>query len=293
MLKSIFHVLLSDKEALKKYEKGILDFLPGVGTINLSKHRDRKTFPYLKTRYLGFNVKQYPFSKPGVRRAIAMAIDKKALAEKLGKDVAVASSFIPPQLRGYLPNVGLDFNPKAARKSLREAGIVGKKLKLEFLVQNWDTEMVLAREIKAQLKKYLGATVVIQPFTHEQFRIQQDLNVYPVFSGFWGADYPDGDNFLSVFLSGAGTNRTRWRNKAYDGWVEGARKMTDREERLRSYSRAQKQLIREDAVIIPLFYESNTALVKERFKRIRIESFKLPIFEKRECPRLNLFEKKV
>ena len=54
---------------------------------------------------------------------------------------------------------------------------------------------------------------------------------------------------------------TRWRNDAYDGLVEKARRVRDHEERMKLYGQADRILV-EQAAIMPLVYGRALWLVK-------------------------------
>ncbi|MGA9349812.1 MAG: hypothetical protein WBW48_13540 [Anaerolineae bacterium] len=74
----------------------------------------------------------------------------------------------------------------------------------------------------------------------------------------WSADYLDPDNFLRV---SEWRSTGRWQNEAYDGLVEGARRVMDQRERMRMYQQADRILV-EEAPILPLVYPRFQLLVK-------------------------------
>ena len=124
--------------------------------------------------------------------------------------------------------------------------------------------------IQGQLKSNLGVNVSIELFDNKAFRAQMDLGAYPMFQGMWAADYPDPDNFLSVFLSSSGNNRTAWKNVEYDRLVDQARAQTVAAEREKLYDQAEKILLEQDAVMVPLYYEPQLALVSKRSRNASV-----------------------
>src|SRR5262249_55866601 len=75
-------IVRDDTTALKLYQTGKLDFvndLSSLDLVGLEGSPELKTFPYLKTAYMGFVTTKFPASQTKVRRAIAMAIDKSKL----------------------------------------------------------------------------------------------------------------------------------------------------------------------------------------------------------------------
>lgn len=270
-------IINDDATAMNLYESGKLDFLTDISTLDLKRlagRPDLKAFPYLKTGYLGFVVEKYPTSNVHVRRAIAMAIDKSKLGAILHGGQKPATSFVPPRMLGYSAKAGLPYDPMRAKEELRKAGIVpGQLVKLDLLLPNWDKTQTLAQFIQNELKKNLGLSAALQPFDHKTFRAQLDLHVYPLFEASWSADYPDPDNFLSVFLGASGNNRTTWKNARFDELVLSARYSSGGggpKRREASYAEAQKLLLEKEAVIVPLYYEPNMALVRGRVKGLEL-----------------------
>ncbi len=267
-------IVKDDATALSLYEAGKLDFLTDISTIDLKRLQGRgdlKTFPYLKTGYLGFVVNKFPTSNLKLRRAIAMAIDKTKLSDILHGEEHPATSFVPPGLLGYDKKMGLPFDPITARSELRASGIdLSKPLNLELLLPNWDKQLILAQYIQGELKKNLSIEMSIQSFDHKTYRSSLDLHAYPLFEGSWSADFPDPDNFMSIFLGDSGNNRFTWKDAHFDDLVLTARSLPNPKNRLENYLEAEKMLLERDAVIVPLYYEPNLALVKQRVKGIEL-----------------------
>ncbi len=264
-------IVKDDSTALNLYESGKLDFLTDISTLDLkrlSTRSDLRKFPYLKTGYLGLVTHQFPLSNKRFRKAIAMAIDKSKFPQILHGGQEPATSFIPPKVLGYSKDVGLPFDLDQAKRELRGSGVdLTHPLKIELITLNWDKQMTLAQYIQGELKKNLGLTIELQPFDNKAYRAQIDLHVYPIFEASWSADYPDPDNFMSIFLSHSGNNRTTWsEEKKYDEKILEARNIKDPKARMKIYLETQKLLLEEDAVIIPLYYEPNMALVRPKVK---------------------------
>ena len=266
-------IVNDDTAAMNLYETGKLDFLTDISTIDLKRlsgRSDLKAFPYLKTGYLGFEVNKYPLSSVHVRKAVAMAIDKSKLASFLHGGQIPAGSFVPPQMMAHNKKMGLPFDPSAAKAELKRAGIdPARSTKIELLVPNWDKQVTLAQFIQGQLKKNLGLQVEIQAFDHKTFRAQLDVHAYPLFEASWSADFPDPDNFLSVFLSNSGNNRTGWKSADFDELVLTSRNLGQKA-RERNYMEAQQLLVEKEAVILPLYYEPNMAMVRPRVRGLEL-----------------------
>jgi oligopeptide transport system substrate-binding protein len=271
---AIAQIIKDDSTALSLYESGKLDFLTDIAALDLKRlagRPDLKTFPYLRTGYIGFVVGKYPLSNVHVRRAIAMAIDKSKLGQIMHGGQEAASSWVPPRLMGHSNRIGLPFDPKRAKTELAASGIdQGRPLTLEMILPNWDKNLILAQYVQNELQKNLGVNIVLQPFDNKTFRAQADLKAYPMFVANWTGDYPDPDNFLSVYLGSSGNNRTGWENGKFDELVLAARNTHDPKKREKLYVQAQKIFLEDDAVIVPLYYEPNMALVRGRVRGLEL-----------------------
>jgi oligopeptide transport system substrate-binding protein len=174
---------------------------------------------------------------------------------------------------GHSGRLGLLFDPKKAKAELTAAGIdPARPPTLEMILPNWDKNLILAQYLQNELRKNLGLNVVLQPFDNKMYRTQQDLRSYPLFIANWTADFPDPDNFLSVYLGASGNNRTDWRNERYDDLVLSARNTVDPKKREKESVQAQKIFLEEDAVVVPLYYEPNMALVKSRVHGLELNA---------------------
>ncbi len=259
-------IVKDDSTAVSLYEAGTIDFVADLDAVNLSRlagNPELRVFPYLKTEYLGFVPAQGVAASLELRRAIAMAIDKSKIAGILQGGQKPAASFVPPGLMAYADPMGLPFDVTKARQAFRESG-VAPGTQLPVLFPSSEQALTLMQWIQSQLKTNLGIELVLEPFDNKTFRSQLDLGAFPMFLLSWSADYPDPDNFLSLWLSESGNNRAHWRNKEYDDLVIASRYDEKSKDREKNYIAAQKILLEQRAVIIPLYYEPITALVKKR-----------------------------
>lgn len=258
-------VVKDDATALNLWETNRLDLIPDISSADLGRFAGRpelKTYPQIKTVYLGFVVSRFPAIYPGLRRAIAMAIDRKRVAQMLGGGKKPASSFVPPPLLAHHPIFGLKYDPAAAKAELKRSGLdLTKPIKLELIHMNWDKPQAIALYIQAELKRVLGIQVELKGYDHPTFHALLDTHQFPMYVGQWAGDFPDPDNFMTLFAFGARKNRTTWRNKEFDTWVNEARGLRDERKRLDLYTRAQRMLIENEAVIVPLYYDPNQVLL--------------------------------
>jgi oligopeptide transport system substrate-binding protein len=75
---------------------------------------------------------------------------------------------------------------------------------------------------------------------------------------------------MSIFLSDSGSNRFSFQNSAYDKLILNARTAQDLHERKVEYMQAQKILLEQEAIVVPLYYEMNRALVRDGFTGVNL-----------------------
>ncbi len=268
-----FYVIGESTTALTLYETGGLDMvsLPPLAIPHYKKHSEYSHHPFLRGYYYGFNVEKPPFNDKRVRQSFSMAIDRTAFPEILKGGELPATSWIPQGMMGYNPSIGLSFDPAGARALLREAGYPdGSGFPEVTAVFSTNPEnLLIAQNLQAQWKKNLGIEVKLDNQEWKVFLKTLQTNTPPIFRLGWGADYPDPDNFMNLFTSTSGNNRTHWKNREYDRLVEAAAMEQDLEKRKRLYDQAQKILTEENVPIMPLFTNAQNLLVKPYVKGFR------------------------
>ena len=221
---------------------------------------DYITLPTNVTGTLVFNTSEPPLDDRRVRRALAMAINKVEIPHVAsgGFNFPATGGLVPPRIQGHSQGIGLPYDLERARKHLVEAGYPnGTGLPtiiiltpenfaagFEFYASRWRNDLGL--EVTCQVVEWieLQQSKWDNPLHHVEF--------HP-----WEADYPDADNFMRVFMSFA----SPWRNRRYWELVEKARRITNQEERISLYREADRSLV-EEAVIVPMVYSRDHALVK-------------------------------
>jgi peptide/nickel transport system substrate-binding protein len=252
--------VLSKKGALKKEWKGLLA---------LQKHA------YLNTEYLGILVdtssaimKTSPLRSLKVRQAINYGFDRKKMMLYLRNSIGMAASsgFVPRGLPSFDAEkvIGFSYDPDKARSLLREAGFSANSLPPPVKLLTIPVYADLAGFIARQLES-IGLTVTVDVVPKSLLLEQTAQSKAPFFRASWIADYPDAENFLSVFYgkNPAPPNYTRYHNKVYDALYDKAMLTTDDQERYELY-RQMDQLIVNEAPIVPLWYDEVIHLVSTK-----------------------------
>ena len=277
------YVVNDRSTALSLYETDGLDLvlLPPEAIPSYEAAPEFRRVPLLRGYYYGFNVTAAPFNDPRVRQAFARAIDKSELPKILRGGELPTDSWIPPGMFAHNPDIGLVYDPAAARALLAEAGYPDGRNFPEVTAM-YDTGPVhplVAENLQAQWKRTLGVTVQLENQEWKVYLKRLTSDPPPLFRLGWGADYPDPDNFMALFASYSGNNHTHWRHARYDALIAQAASTADSSQRLKLYNEAQRILTEEEVPIIPLFVVSHNYLVKPRVEGLRFNAMELLRFK--------------
>lgn len=269
--------------ALTLYEAGGLEMV-SLSPEAIEHYLGSKEYinqPLLRGYYYGLNTGIPPFNDPRVRKAFSLAIDREELPHVLKGGERPAFSWIPPGMFGYDQEVGLRFDPKSGAKLLSEAGFPeGKGFPKVTLAFNTDmVNGLIAENIQAQLKRNLKVTLLLDNMEWKVYLKKLQFDTPQIFRLGWGADYPDPDTFMNLFVTAGGNNYTHWGNPKYDQLISLGSSEHDSRKRLIIYHDAQKILTEEDVPMIPLFVSAQNFLVKPYVQGVETNPMELLFFK--------------
>jgi len=222
-----------------------------------------------------FNVKAPPFDSAKVRQALAMAVDRSALIEKVAQGIGkVAYSLVPPGMPGHDPSMGkdFDFNPGKAKQLLAEAGYgdVSKLPKITFTFADTSPNRLRAEFFQGQMKQNLGIDVTVEALDSKTYQQRFNASQFMMVFGGWGADYPDPDNFVpELFKTGSGNNHLSYSNPQVDTQAKLCQSDTDEKKRLSACAEAQKLVVADEPWIF-LFYRERFWMLKPYVKGFQV-----------------------
>jgi len=223
--------------------------------------------------YLGFNLRDRALADPGVRRAIAMAIDREAIVRALWKGRAdLVASILPPG--SWAADDGISpvrFDPAQARRLLDEAGYRDPdgegplpRLRLTYKTSQNEQRRRVAAAIQEQLRQ-VGIALEIQSLEWGTFFSDVKKGSFQLYGLTW-VGIADPDIYHHAFHSGSvppdGANRGGYADPEVDRLTDAARRETSREKRREMYRRVQRILAR-DLPVFPLWVSRNV-LVRDR-----------------------------
>lgn len=274
------------------FQQGKLDFLSGIreGSRDLILNPDgtvRDDFrgrfqvqkvPYLNTEYLGFQLDSANLTGPQaaqgrllrdrrVRQALNYALDKPEMLAYVLNHVGRPgnSGFVPAALPSFsLQKVpGYSYQPTKARALLQAAGygpdrplrlrlstVQERKEVCEYMQKKW-------AEIGAQVQIDINQSAAQQEIV--------DNGRTAFFTKSWLGDYPDAENYLSLFYSPnfapAGPNKTHFKSPEYDRLYEQARREQDLDKRFKLYQ-AMDRLVVQECPVVALYYDEVVRLTQ-------------------------------
>ena len=240
---------------------------------------EAKTSPMVSTTSIYFNTRKKPFDDPRVRKAFALALDRKAIVEQVlrgGQKPALA--FVPYGITN--PVTGKDFREEGgtyfqdadvetARRLLAEAGYPNGQgfPKVTYLYNDNDTNRALAQAYQQMWKDNLGIQVDLQSMEWKVFLETTKRGEFDLSRGNWVGDYLDPMTFLDLWVTGGGNNRVGWSNAEYDRLIREAKATADQEVRFRNMHRAE-QILMEEMPIAPIYFGVNVYQEKPYVKGV-------------------------
>jgi len=217
------------------------------------------------------------FQDPKVREAFSYAFDAVGWSKDVDKGLSSPTqTWIPPGFPGYDANeTSFKFDAAKAKEALAASSYKGPDAlnKLGLKITFGDTPRNRQRNewLVNNYKQNLGVDLTLDPVEPTTFTaLTKDPKTFPLLARQgWCADYPDPQNWLSVYWQSATTfaQRAGYKNAEFDKLIAQADVETDPTKRMALYDQAQKLLI-QDAPSAFGYNNLNTYLVQPWVKGI-------------------------
>ena len=250
--------------------------VPRGWLFSIEKKKDYQDALEAAIEYYIINTTKPPMNDVRVRRAFALAIDKKLLTV-LRRNAKPSSTLIPTNIfKDYPTAQTTDFNPETAKKLLAEAGYAdaagnydASKFPIDEVAITYNTNegnKFIAEIVQSQWKRHLDLTVPLKSMETKTWVSVTSKLEYKGFARFgYAADYIDPYNFLSLFAADGGDNGTGWKSEKYVKLLDAANRTLDNQKRLQMLADAETLLLNEQP-IIPLTTASTNWLKKPYVK---------------------------
>jgi ABC-type transport system substrate-binding protein len=290
-LEAVAITFLPDKQSeFLQFVQGKLDFVSGLdnsykdeivstkGKLQ-EKYKNQVnliTSPYLNTEYLGFFMDS-PTSEiqsKKIRQAINYGFDRVKMIRYLrnGMGIPAIHGFIPKGLPGFNNMEGYTYQPEKAKELVRqyieESGNNNPSIAIGTNSQYLDLCEFIQRELEN-----IGIQVEIDVLPPSTLRQMKSSGELAIFRASWIADYPDAENYLSLFYSKNftpnGPNYAHFKNNVYDSLYVASLSLPNIEKRKLLYEKMDSIII-EEAPVVPLYYDMAVRFVSKKVSGLGI-----------------------
>ncbi|MGB4204291.1 MAG: ABC transporter substrate-binding protein [Bacteroidales bacterium] len=299
---------IADKHtAFLEFIKGKLDFMSGIdagykdelltqsGELNPKYAGKIKkiTNPYLNTEYLAFQINpDLPQNQnnvlliPEIRKAINHGFDRTRMIRFLRNNIGQPGIYgmVPPGLPSFDSNLvkGYDYDPDMVFELLEKSGFPGGKGLPDITIATNATYLDLTRYIQHQLNE-LGFKIKIDVSPPATLRELMAHGRSPFFRASWIADYPDAENYLSLFYSKnftpVGPNYTHFKSDEFDHLYNLAMLETNDSIRF-TYYRKMDQLVMDQAPVVVLYYDQVLRFIHNNIKNLDNNAMNLLVLKR-------------
>ena len=274
--------LIDRQVAFLEFIKGKFDFMSGIdarykdellthdGELR-EKYQDKIhliTGPYLNTEYISFFID--PDDPLGaqraraMRQAVNMSIDRDKMLRYLRNGIGIVGTggMIPSGLPGHRDGIGYGYDPKQAQRLVQENQLEGYTLNLSTTAEYAD----IGKFVQSQVEQ-IGLKCKMEVMPPATLRSMRANGSLPFFRASWVADYPDAENYLSLFtghnFSPDGPNYSHYSDARFDVLYDKAMSTTDEDKRERLYAEMDSLMMQEAPVVV-LFYDEVLRFVNRR-----------------------------
>jgi ABC-type transport system substrate-binding protein len=275
-LEAVSITFLADKQSeFLQFVQGNIDYISGLDASykdnilradGVLKQRYTSTVkmlraPYLNTEYLGFYMdsKIPEYQSELIRQAMNYGFDRAKMMKYLrnGIGIPAVGGFIPKGLPGHNQFASYDYQPEKAKQLLEAYKIESGNTQPEVTLTTTANYLSFSEFIQRELQS-IGLSIRIEVMPPSSLKTAKSNGKVDLFRASWVADYPDAQNYLSLFYSGNfapnGPNYTHFKDAQFDTWYEQALLETDQTKRIELYQKMDALVIKKAPVVV-LFYD--------------------------------------
>ena len=284
-LEAIAISFLPDKQSeFLEFSQGNLDFISGIDqsykdallTPQGQLHPDynQRVYllksPFLNTEYVGFSLQEdrLEIQSELIRKAINFGIDRKKMITYLRNGIGLPADkgFIPKGLKGSGEHVIYPYDVAEARRLVDSFKLLHPKISPKLTLSTNAQYLDLCEYMQTQLDQ-IGLEMAIDVLPPSTLRQLKNTGGLELFRASWVADYPDAENYLSLFISQNftpnGPNYTHFQSREIDSLYRQSMRVQKDSLRWELY-RIMDQKIMQQAPIIPLYYDMAVRFVSKK-----------------------------
>ena len=208
-----------------------------------------------------------PLADAGVRRALALSVDKQAISERVTRvGERPATAIVPPgSIDGYRSPTGLAFDPERARQELVDAGwtLDGQGRRIDQDGKPFPTIEILystgspryrgnSLALRDMWRRELGLSVEVRGRPGKDMRQRLKGGDFMISRGGWYGDFGDPTTFLELHRSTDSGNYRGYVNLEVDRLLQESSAERDPTRRFGLLHEAERILVEEDLPVIPI-----------------------------------------
>lgn len=284
-----YQVIKDSQQAMLAYQNGDLDLVTLSGE-QVEQFQADPEFKNIMAGYLWYispNQKVAGLENANLRKALALAYDKEAIASNILKDGSIAAYFAVPTLLATGPD-GKDFRETAGSnyftadkaKALEYWEAAKKELGVDSLtytmiVEDTESAINVAQFLQAEIQTTLpGITINIEQMPKKNRVERMQEGEFELGLTRWGPDYADPMTYLDMWTTDSPNNYGFWSNSEYDAIIESCKKgelALDVEKRWQALIDAEK-IVMDDAVIFPVYQKGNAVMQRSTVEGVEFHS---------------------
>ena len=220
------------------------------------------------THIYSFNSEKPPFTNAKIRKAFALAVDRKFIVEKILKNNAKeAYGFVPEGAK----TEGSDFRKEkgdyfkydpAVAKNLLEEGMKEEGwTTLPEVTVKYSDKKKIAETLQEMFKKNLGVDVKIEGKEWKSYIDMYKQSDFQIAYMGWGGSTLDPVAQLEIYAGDGPNNYAKWFNKDFDNLINQAKLEQDENKRFDLLHQAEDIMFTEYP-LIPLVFPTDSYLQK-------------------------------
>lgn len=271
----IYQIMPDLNTTLEAFKNGEIDYITSLPTANLhdfDNDPNYEVFSFLSINrtYLTFNMEKEPFNNPKLRQAVAYAVDRQAIVDRMGNGVsALPEYFISPLFKDYLND---DY--KLPERDIAKAQALMEECGLKKNAEGYYLTVTLDAFENGNFK---DVAAIVQPSLKEA-GIKVDLNLMEYAA--WTDQVKEGRKFNMTMLAGyqgpdisgiymrvginGSNNFTGYASDIMEAALEKGAQNSDPAIRKEAYDEVQR-LMSEDMPMVLLIDNGQVIPVKSKF----------------------------